>query len=111
MSDQRAGSVLAVHALARFLKAYLFVTTEVSQQTTWYRLGNGRIGVCVENEDTLRTEAEGAVEDLGMSLLSLDLRARSFVGGANARSLVDSALDAFSEISDAVADFCSTGSL
>lgn len=111
MSDQRIGSVLAVHALAKFLSAYLFVTTEVTTQTTWYRLSDGSIGVCAEDEDALRNEAEESVKDLGVSLQSLDLRSRSFVSGGNARTLVTSALDAFEEISDAVADYCSTGTI
>jgi hypothetical protein len=33
------------------------------------------------------------------------------VSGGNARTLVTSALDAFEEISDAVADYCSTGTI
>ena len=97
------GRILAANALARFLNAYITVTTELPQQTAWYRLKDGSIGVCADDEDALRTDAEGAIETLGTAVVSLDLRARSF-GGAS--DLVDLALDAVGDIREAFDTFC-----
>lgn len=104
MTDTQISQLLATNALARFLDSYLFVTTEVPQQTTWFRLSDGSIGVCAEDQDALLTQTEEATETLGTALLSLDTRARSF-GGAT--DLVDLAIDAFGDIREALGEFCS----
>lgn len=107
LTDAAIGQLLAVNALARFLDAYLFVTTEVPQQTAWYRLANGSIGVCADDEDALVDDTEEAVEQLGTALLSLDVRARAFVSGPSAGTLVATARDAVRDIRDGLADYCS----
>ncbi len=103
LSDAQISQMLATNALARFMRAYLVVTTDVPQQTSWYRLADGSIGVCAADEDALITQTRPAVETLGTALLSLDTRARSF-GGAS--DIVDLATDAFSDIRDALGDYC-----
>lgn len=103
MADAQISQLLATNALARFLDSYLFVTTEVPQQTTWFRLSDGSIGVCAEDQDALLTQTEEATETLGTALLSLDTRARSF-GGAT--DLVDLAIDAFRDIREALGEYC-----
>ena len=105
LSNATIGRILAANALARFLNAYITVTTELPQQTAWYRLKDGSIGVCADDEDALRTDAEGAIETLGTAVVSLDLRARSF-GGAT--DLVDLALDAVGDIREAFDTFCAS---
>ena len=103
LTDAQISQLLATNSLARFLDAYLFVTLDVPQQTSWYRLADGGIGVCATDEDALLTQTEAAVETLGTAMLSLDTRARSF-GGAT--DLVDLATDAFDDIREALGDYC-----
>lgn len=103
LTDAQISQLLATNALARFLDAYLFVTTEVPQQTSWYRLADGGIGVCADDEDALIDQTEDAVSTLGTALLSLDTRARSFGGTTE---IVDLALDAFGDIRDGLGDYC-----
>ncbi|HEX9950476.1 MAG TPA: hypothetical protein VGB53_01805 [Rubricoccaceae bacterium] len=105
LTDAQISQLLATNALARFLSAYLFVTTEVPQQTSWYRLADGSIGVCATDEDALLTQTRGAVSTLGTALTSLDTRARSF-GGAS--DIVDLATDAFADIREALGEYCAS---
>ena len=105
LTNAQIGQLLATNALARFLSAYLFVTTEVPQQTTWYRLADGSIGVCAADEAALLTQTRGAVSTLGTALTSLDTRARSFGGSSD---IVDLATDAFADIREALGEFCAT---
>lgn len=106
LSDAQISQLLATNALARFLDAYLFVTTEVPQQTAWYRLADGGIGVCVDDQDALIDQTEGAVSTLGTALLSLDTRARGFGGTTE---LVDLAVDAFGDLREALGEYCAAG--
>ena len=106
LSEARVAQVLAVNALANLIDAYLFVSTELPEQTTWYRLADGSIAICAADEAALRTEAEGAIANLGEAVLSLDARASILGADSAAADLVEMALDAFEEIRDAVGDYC-----
>ncbi len=106
LSDDQIARLLAVNALARFLDAYLFVTEDVTTQTTWYRLADGSIGVCADDQDALEKQARDAVDGIGQSLLSLDLRSRTFAPGSASSEIVTLAVDAFEEIRDAVGEYC-----
>ncbi|MEM1117169.1 MAG: tetratricopeptide repeat protein [Bacteroidota bacterium] len=108
LSETRVAQVLAVNALANLIDAYLFVSTELPAQTTWYRLADGSITICAQDADALRTEAEAAIADLGEAVLSLDARASLLGEDSAASDLVDLALDAFEEIRDAVGDYCAS---
>lgn len=103
LSDAQIGQLLAANALARFFDAYLYVTTDVPQQTTWYRLADGSIGVCAEDESKLREQTEDSIETLGTAVLSLDVRTQSFGGSSE---LIDLALDALADIRSAFGDVC-----
>ncbi len=105
MTDAQISQLLANNALARFLSAYLTVSTGLSQQTTWYRLPDGSVGICADDTDALVEQTRPAVERLGTAVLSLDTRARSF-GGAT--DLVDAATDAFADIREGIAGFCAS---
>ncbi len=105
LTDAQISQLLANNALARFLSAYLTVSTGLSQQTTWYRLPDGSVGICADDTDALAEQTRPAVERLGTAVLSLDTRARSF-GGAT--DLVDAATDAFADIREGIAGFCAT---
>ena len=106
LSNDQIARLLAVNALARFLDAYLFVTEDVTAQTTWYRLSDGSIGVCADDEKALEEQARDAVDSLGESLLSLDLRSQTFAPGSASAEIVTLAVDAFEKISDAVGEYC-----
>ncbi|MEO0557846.1 MAG: tetratricopeptide repeat protein [Bacteroidota bacterium] len=108
LTNDQIARLLAVNALARFLDAYLFVTEDVTTQTTWYRLADGSIGVCADDQDALEAQARDAVDDIGQSLLSLDLRSRTFAPGSASSEIVTLAVDAFEEIRDAVGEYCAT---
>lgn len=97
---------LAVHALARLIDAYLFVSTELPEQTTWYRRADGTIAICADDEEALMEQAEEAVVHLGEAVLALDARASILGSNSVAADLVEVALDAFEEIRDAVGDYC-----
>ena len=107
LSDDQIGRLLAVNALGRFLDAYLFVTEDVTAQTTWYRLSDGSIGVCADDPEALEDQAREAVDGIGQSILSLDLRAGAFARSSASSEIVTLAVDAFGEIRDAVGDYCS----
>ena len=107
LKNAQIAQLLTVNALSRFLDAYLFVTEDVTAQTTWYRLSDGGIGVCADDQDALEAQAREAVDGLGEAVLSLDLRSRAFVPGATSSEIVTLAVDAFENVRDAVGEYCS----
>ena len=107
LSPSQVAQALAVNALARFLDAYRVVATDLPQQTTWYRMADGSIQICVDDEDALRQSAEAAVKDVGEAVLSLDARASLLGGESVAADLVDEALAAYEDLRDGIADYCS----
>lgn len=106
LSEAQVAQALAVNALAQFLGAYVFVVEELPQQATWYRLADGSVAICVDDEDAFRAQTESAIEDLGEAVLSLDARASLLGTESVAAEVVEIALDAYEEIRDAVADYC-----
>ncbi len=105
LSADAIASALAVNAVGRLLDAYFFLVEDVAEQTTWYRLADGSVGVCADDEEALRAQAEAAVGDVGEALASLDLRA-SIIGGDVAAEFVQSALDAYESIEDDLGPYC-----
>ncbi len=103
LTDAQISQMLANNALARFLSAYLTVSTGLNQQTTWYRMPNGSVGICADDTDALVAQTRPAVARLGTAVLSLDTRARSFGGTTD---LVDAATSAFADIREGIAGFC-----
>ena len=97
-------AALAYNSIGRLVDSYLFITNDVSIQTEWYRLEDGDIGVCVDDEDALRAQSEAAIAQMGESLLSLDLRAHLL--GGEASELVDLATDAYDLIADDLGPYC-----
>ena len=105
LTDVQIGQFLASNALARFFDAYLFVTTDVPQATTWYRLPGDVIGVCADDEDALREQTEASINDLGTAVLSLDTRAL-VLDNPDALDVVQLALNSFRDIQEAFGDVC-----
>jgi len=109
LSDDQIASALATNALARFLNAYLTVTTALTQETTWYRTDGGSgIGVCADDPDQLQAEAEASIEDLGEAVVSLDLRGVALGNPSLTQELVDLMLEGYTEIRDGIGTYCTT---
>jgi hypothetical protein len=108
LTNQQIASALAVDALSRFIDAYFFVTVDIPQETTWYRLADGSIGVCAVDQEQLREDAEAAVQNVGRALAGLDLRAHVLNAGPNdpVRQIVDEAVDAYTAIENDLAPYC-----
>ena len=108
LSDADIATALAVHATARLVDAYLFVATDLPQQTAWYRLADGGVGVCAADPIALRAQATVAVADFGEALTALDLRAEVLGAGADdpARTLVQTVLDAYEAIREDLGPYC-----
>ena len=106
LSETQVAQALAVNALAQLTSAYIFITEKVEQETTWYRLADGSIAVCVEDAEALKAQAEAPVRAFGEAVLSLDARAAVLGRTSTASDLVAVALDAFEEVRDAVAETC-----
>lgn len=108
LDDAQISAVLASNALSRFLNAYLFLTLDLPQQTTWYRTNNGSsIGVCADDPDALLDQAEQAVADLGEAALSIDLRAATYGSSSTSQEIVELVIDGYTEIRDGIGDYCS----
>lgn len=107
LSEDQVSSLLAINATARFLRAYLFVTEDVPQQTTWYRLpGDGpRLGICADDVGALREQTDRAVRDLGEALTSVDLRAE-ISGSTTSRDVVDLVLGSYEVLRDQIGPYC-----
>lgn len=109
LTDDQISAALATNALARFLNAYLFLAIDVPQQTAWYRINGGSsIGICAEDEEALRTQAEVAIRDMGEALFSIDLRSRTFGTTSTTQDLLDLVLESYEEVRDGVGDYCSS---
>ena len=106
LSDDQIGALLTTNALARFTLAYLDATEGLDQQTTWYRLADGGIGVCAEDEAALEEDARASVANALESIFSLHLRASVFQPGSASEDLLEVVTDAFEEVRDGFGDYC-----
>ncbi len=107
LTNDQAAQALAVGALARFVDAYVTVTEELADETSWYRLADGSIGICADDEDAARTKAEGAIQGIGEAILSLDTRAAILGASATvAAEIVDTALDIYDELEQDITTYC-----
>ncbi len=104
--DQTA-QALAVSALTTFIDAYVFVAEELPETTTWYRLADGSVAICAEDEEAVKAQAEDSIRGIGQALLALDARAALLGSGSLAAEIVDTALGVYTDLQDAVADYCS----
>jgi len=112
LSDDEITTALAVNAVARFFEAYFFIAEDIPQQTSWYHVqgqSGDYIGVCADDQDALREQVEEAIEDLGESITSLDLRDQVIGGGTASQELVQHVLDAYEAIEDDLGPYCEGG--
>ena len=108
LSTPQQAQTLAVSALTDFVDAYLEVSAELPQHVTWYRLADGSIGICADDDDALKDAVEAPVQAFGEAVLALDARAELLGGSSVATEVVDIALEAYTELDDAVGDYCAT---
>ncbi len=113
LSDDEIAMALAVNAVARFMEAYFFITEDIPQQTSWFRVmgsqGGNYIGVCADNQDELRVQVEDAIADLGESITSLDLRDHLLGGDTTSHELVQHVLDAYESVKGDLGPYCNGG--
>lgn len=112
LSDDEITTALAVNAVVLFFESYFFISEDIPQQTTWYHVQgpNGDyIGVCADDQDALRAQVEEAIEDLGESITSLDLRDHVLGGGTASQELVQHVLDAYVAIEEDLGPYCEGG--
>ena len=108
LTNDQIASALAVNAVAEVMDSYLFLAGELEEETDWYRLANGNIGICPVgvSETELRDLAEESIADLGEALVSIDLRAHILGSSQVSTELVDIMLDAYDEVRDDLAPYC-----
>ncbi|WP_412061060.1 tetratricopeptide repeat protein [Rubrivirga sp. IMCC45206] len=99
---------LAVSALTDFVDAYLYVSEELPPSTVWYRLADGSIALCADDEAELRDAAEAPIQAFGQAVLALDTRAELLGGSSVATEVVEVALDAYTELQESVVGYCTT---
>ena len=99
LSDLEIASALAVNGAARFFDGYFFLVEDVPQQTAWYALADGGIGICAADEASLRVQSEQAVADLFEALVSLDLRAELLGGTSASADVLANAIAAYEALS------------
>lgn len=107
LSDEQAAQALAVGALAKFVEAYVTVTEDLAEDTTWYRLADGSIAICADDEEAAEARAEGAVQEIGEAILSLDARVQLLGASATVASdIVDTALEVYDALQEDIASYC-----
>lgn len=109
LTDQEIATALAVNAVTKFFAAYFFITEELPEQTTWYRVETEEgvtIAVCAEDEEALREQGEVAVRDLGESIASLDLRAEVLGGDTPTEEIVGHAVALYEAVEDDLGPHC-----
>lgn len=109
LTDQEIATALAVNAVTRFFSAYFFITEDIPQQTTWYRVETAEgstIAVCAEDEAALREQGEVAVKDLGEAMTSLDLRATVLGGDTSTEAIIDHAVALYEAVEDDLGPYC-----
>jgi hypothetical protein len=100
LDDRQIASALAINAVALLVDAYLYLNEDIPQQTSWWRLPNGALGICSDDPDALRAQSQDAIMDFGEALTSLDLRAEilDLHPGDPSRQIVSDAIDAYEAI-------------
>lgn len=98
LTDTEIATALAINGATRFLDSYFFLTEELTQPVTWYRIEGFGLGACVEDPLALRAETEGALADFFEALTSLDLRAELLGGTAASREIVEHGLVVYDAI-------------
>jgi hypothetical protein len=108
LDDRQIASALAVNAVALLIDAYLYLSEDIPQQTTWWRLPNGFLGVCSDDPEALRVQSEEAIMNFGEALTSLDMRAETLAlhPGDPSRQLVADAIEAYEAIEGDLGPVC-----
>ena len=109
LTTDQIASALALNAVGRLLESYFVLTQDLPQQTAWYRVNDGAtatIGVCAEDPEALRTQADAAIADFGEALTSLDLRAQALGGQGASVELVRRTIDAYERIRGELGPVC-----
>ena len=106
LSETQVRQALAVNGLTQLVSAYTHLAEVTEGTVTWYRLADGSIDVCADDEDAFEARAEEAADGFGEALLSLDARAFLLGEGSAAGDVVALVLDAYDDFEDAIGDHC-----
>ena len=105
LSETQIRQALAVNGLAQLVESYAHLA---DADVTWYRLADGSIDACADDEAAFEVRAEESAAGFGEAILSLDTRAHLLGEGSAAGEVVDLVLDAYDDFEDAVGDYCAT---
>ena len=106
LSETQVRQALAVNGLTQLVSSYADLADAAEGNVTWYRLADGSIDVCADDEAALQARAEEAADGFGEALLSLDARAFLLGEGSAAGDIVDLALEAYDDFEDAIGGYC-----
>ena len=106
LTETQVRQALAVNGLTQLVSAYTDLSESAEGNVTWYRLEDGTIDVCADDEDALAARAEEAAVGFGEAILSLDARAFLLGEGSAAGDVVALALGAYDDFEDAIGDYC-----
>lgn len=106
LSETQVRQALAVNGLTQLVSSYTHLAEAAEGNVTWYRLADGSVGVCADDEAALEARAEEAADGFGEAVLSLDARAFLLGEGSAAGEVVDLALDAYDSFEDAIGGYC-----
>ncbi|MDT0632022.1 hypothetical protein RQM47_01370 [Rubrivirga sp. S365] len=106
LSETQVRQALAVNGLTQLVSSYTRLAEAADRTATWYRLADGSVGVCADDEAALEASAREAAAGFGQALLSLDARAFLLGEDAAGSDVADIALDAYDEVERAVGDYC-----
>lgn len=109
LTEDEITTALAVNAVGRFLEAYFFITEDLPQEASWYRVESEEgdyIGVCADDPEALRSQAETAIRDVGEAITSLDLRDIVLGGNTTSRDLVNHVIDAYESVEEHLGPYC-----
>ena len=106
LTETQVRQALAVNGLTQLVSAYTHLADAAEGNVTWYRLADGSVDVCADDEDALEARAEEAAGGFGEALLSLDARAFLLGEGSAAGDVVALVLDAYDDFEGAIGDYC-----
>ena len=106
LTETQVRQALAVNGLTQLVSSYAHLAEAAEGTVTWYRLEDGSIDVCADDEAALEARAEEAAGGFGEALLSLDARAFLLGEGSAAGDVVDLVLGAYDDFEDAIGDYC-----
>lgn len=106
LTETQVRQALAVNGLTQLVSSYTHLAEAAEDNVTWYRLADGSIDVCADDEAALEARAEEATAGFGEALLSLDARAFLLGEDSAAGDIVGLVLSAYDDFEGVLGDYC-----